>query len=275
MNKSIKLTLALGVVAAVIADAPSASAATYILTVSGHVVNVGPLDPRYPDLIDKLGVFVDAGTSLGGSAFSIAFRINTSEPWLVTPPEPGSNAQTYQTGINNYFQRGEAIIARTVINGRTVSNIGGDGVSSYGSIGSQSFLSVNKSDGSRANIQIGASTLGGGYSAPLTLGNKSLTNWNLSANLSFVGPPSIANNAYFPNAFSIPLDDAHGSMQFSYSGQAGGKSYGTYAYGIPELATFSTAAVPEPATWAMMLAGFGLTGGVIRKRRGARKAVTA
>ncbi|MEP3225410.1 MAG: PEPxxWA-CTERM sorting domain-containing protein [Parasphingorhabdus sp.] len=32
-------------------------------------------------------------------------------------------------------------------------------------------------------------------------------------------------------------------------------------------ATFNTAAVPEPATWAMMLIGFGLIGGAIRRRK--------
>ncbi len=34
------------------------------------------------------------------------------------------------------------------------------------------------------------------------------------------------------------------------------------------LATFApTSAVPEPATWAMMIAGFGVVGGAVRRRR--------
>ena len=50
------------------------------------------------------------------------------------------------------------------------------------------------------------------------------------------------------------------------------------AYGVPNgfpwsdegytLATFSpTSAVPEPATWAMMIAGFGIVGSAVRRRR--------
>ncbi len=31
--------------------------------------------------------------------------------------------------------------------------------------------------------------------------------------------------------------------------------------------SFPTGAVPEPATWAMMLAGFGLVGATVRRRR--------
>jgi len=32
-------------------------------------------------------------------------------------------------------------------------------------------------------------------------------------------------------------------------------------------ATFSATAVPEPAAWGMMIAGLGLIGGVMRRRR--------
>jgi hypothetical protein len=33
------------------------------------------------------------------------------------------------------------------------------------------------------------------------------------------------------------------------------------------LTTAAPAAVPEPASWAMMLGGFGLVGGALRRRR--------
>lgn len=48
-------------------------------------------------------------------------------------------------------------------------------------------------------------------------------------------------------------------------------SYGGAAYGLNELRVFeyggSTPAVPEPTSWAMMICGFGLAGGVLRSRR--------
>jgi hypothetical protein len=46
-----------------------------------------------------------------------------------------------------------------------------------------------------------------------------------------------------------------------------------YASGLSEV-RFNGAAVPEPATWAMMIGGFGLVGGAMR-RRPARRAVLA
>ena len=52
------------------------------------------------------------------------------------------------------------------------------------------------------------------------------------------------------------------SQSLSYSVAGGQASYGSARLGI-----VSVAAVPEPATWAMMLVGFGMIGGVTRYRR--------
>jgi hypothetical protein len=42
--------------------------------------------------------------------------------------------------------------------------------------------------------------------------------------------------------------------------------------GIPGNGTLTIAAVPEPASWAMLIAGFGLTGAVMRRRKAALSA---
>ncbi|MBS3962622.1 MAG: PEPxxWA-CTERM sorting domain-containing protein [Sandarakinorhabdus sp.] len=42
----------------------------------------------------------------------------------------------------------------------------------------------------------------------------------------------------------------------------------TYTY-VFKVSGDSLALVPEPATWAMMIAGFGLVGGALRRRRAA------
>jgi hypothetical protein len=42
---------------------------------------------------------------------------------------------------------------------------------------------------------------------------------------------------------------------------------GDGAYGIGEVQFFNSAAVPEPASWAMLIAGFALAGGTMRARR--------
>jgi hypothetical protein len=44
-------------------------------------------------------------------------------------------------------------------------------------------------------------------------------------------------------------------------------------YAVIDNASFSTSAVPEPASWAMMLLGFGGLGALLRRRRGALLAV--
>lgn len=51
---------------------------------------------------------------------------------------------------------------------------------------------------------------------------------------------------------------------------------GTFTYRIPnDLVTIVVpGAVPEPATWAMMIAGFGMVGGVLCRRRNVTTAVT-
>lgn len=61
------------------------------------------------------------------------------------------------------------------------------------------------------------------------------------------------------------------SQSFGYS-VAGGASYGADRLGS---VTLGAAAVPEPATWAMLLVGFGMIGGSMRYRRRSTQAIYA
>jgi hypothetical protein len=81
--------------------------------------------------------------------------------------------------------------------------------------------------------------------------------WSLAASL-FRGP--IAGLAYyspqgFENKVNLRLSQA---LSFSVAGGA--------SYGPNRLGQVSIAAVPEPATWAMMIGGFGLAGVAMRRR---------
>lgn len=52
------------------------------------------------------------------------------------------------------------------------------------------------------------------------------------------------------------------AVKFNFNGDL---AAGFAAY--REIDVFGTAAVPEPASWAMMIAGFGMVGAVARRRR--------
>ena len=66
-----------------------------------------------------------------------------------------------------------------------------------------------------------------------------------------------ANNV---NAFSPA------SINFSGTGRSFVISGGQAQFGFDDV-TFNAGAVPEPAAWALMIAGFGLVGGAMRRRR--------
>jgi opacity protein-like surface antigen len=108
----------------------------------------------------------------------------------------------------------------------------------------------------------------GGYSLPLSgLLDFATTSNSIEFRLSnsvFTGP--LAGLVY---PMSYPAFPSVGdsvtlrlSQSFGYS-VAGGPSYGVNRLGTVTLG----GAVPEPATWAMMIAGFGLAGATLRRRR--------
>lgn len=66
-------------------------------------------------------------------------------------------------------------------------------------------------------------------------------------------------------SFDFTVSLAQGQAVNFYVGPAG--NYSNDTTGLKFTATAITAGVPEPATWAMMLAGFGLLGGAMRRRR--------
>jgi hypothetical protein len=89
-------------------------------------------------------------------------------------------------------------------------------------------------------------------------------------------------NPEFNTAETIAAQSFAASGAFRYlsfnptSVSAGGASCcGANVYGLDELRVFSGAAVPEPATWALMIGGFGMAGAMFRRRRRRALAATA
>lgn len=87
----------------------------------------------------------------------------------------------------------------------------------------------------------------------------------LSGNTAYLGKPETGEDAgqyyAFANVF-FSGGSRFDKVVFSQPGSGQGFESDNHTIGI-----FS-AAVPEPASWAMMIAGFGLVGGALRQRRG-------
>jgi hypothetical protein len=72
-----------------------------------------------------------------------------------------------------------------------------------------------------------------------------------------------------------------GQLIFTYAGTQNEITFGRFvtrwqaAQNNASASGGSTLIVPEPATWAMMIGGFGMVGGAMRRRRSVRTAVTA
>ncbi len=110
-----------------------------------------------------------------------------------------------------------------------------------------------------------------------------------SANVTF--RPGLTFTAVTLNGTSLSLvpsvpgdDDLHysllsdiaaivGTNTFFVSGTGSGSYSGTVAF-TPAGGGGTPGAVPEPATWAMLIGGFGAVGGVMRRRRNTRVSVS-
>ena len=74
--------------------------------------------------------------------------------------------------------------------------------------------------------------------------------------------PNGANGQFF----GFISDEAFDVVRFVGGTQAANGSSETYTLDNLRFGALTAGAVPEPATWAMMIAGFGLVGGAMRRR---------
>jgi len=90
--------------------------------------------------------------------------------------------------------------------------------------------------------------------------------FNLSPNLATAGNTNLTFNLTATGgAFDFAEAGPHLKILWSNNGTKDNKVGDLYSQDIPGLQT----GVPEPATWAMMITGFGLAGAALRRRRGA------
>lgn len=124
----------------------------------------------------------------------------------------------------------------------------------------------------------------GFYAAVLGGGTMLLTTPGIAALSFFMGSPDAYNSITFN--FADSTSETLTGTQLAAGAFNGNQAIGrrmTYnfdkavtsvlfasdqnSFEFDNIATISSSAVPEPATWAMMIAGFGLAGSAIRSRR--------
>lgn len=87
--------------------------------------------------------------------------------------------------------------------------------------------------------------------------NRGNRGYNLTANGTAISVPNTSNNN---TAFTSITSTATGTITGTFSSPTGEADWSGF-----QLA-YSTAAVPEPTTWAMIIFGFGIVGGGLRRR---------
>lgn len=254
------------VLAALLVATP-ASAARYVLTVTGNLQT----DPAFnSDQTDRHGLFGTTGRVMSGEAFTARWAIDTASPWQVIPPDIGSVTTVIRGGNNPFYAYGDGIIGSFTMAGRTIRDIGLSTNPFNGStgIGSQSQIAVSDYDNSPQDLfAINATSGVNNPGGVLIVNGRSLAGGTIAMNLGFG-----ARNVYTPGVFfdTFDLSAAAGDLSGGANGQfaVGGNGMGSnYYFRIATIAMAAApAGVPEPASWALLIAGFGLVGAAMRRR---------
>jgi hypothetical protein len=214
-----------------------APAATMLITYTGTIAQGGG------GYGDNLGVFGSPGDTLVGKAYVASFILNTAAP---TRPNGYSDTSTFslmEGGRNFGLPDIPVLVGAITINGITYGNIG----HSQGAI---SLHDENPADQHSISLAASNAPAHGYQQSQLSFAN---------------GGPDFLPSARLDTPFSWTVQQG---QQGTFSVQTA--NGGTYlALGVQSISSQpyqAEAAVPEPATWAMMIGGFGAIGGALRRR---------
>jgi PEP-CTERM motif len=196
----------------------------------------------------------------------------------------GLSALNY-TGFTNFATTGNVDLVKTPDYGITCAGGGGscvdlDGTPGPGEI--ETFSSFAFNAGDKVSFLFDLSGSQRGTSEDFRFGFRSqggaIAYNNAAVSSDFLGGSSFGN--FFQNdlgltGFNIASSTPFGNATFSFTaGNAGlfkvflrSNSSDTLGILIDNVSIDISAAVPEPASWAMMIAGFGLVGGAMRRTK--------
>jgi hypothetical protein len=105
----------------------------------------------------------------------------------------------------------------------------------------------------------------------LQLGSTIVFSYSTEFDTLMVGGSNIGSNGYMwgDDDFTMFIYDATGKVPNDYAGFLGytqHTSINSFESGAFEVTSRPSGAVPEPASWALMVGGFGLVGGAMRRR---------
>ncbi|MFM9852002.1 MAG: PEPxxWA-CTERM sorting domain-containing protein [Sphingomonadaceae bacterium] len=155
----------------------------------------------------------------------------------------------------------------------TPLTVGGFSLAGFGTQFDRNFIDIPPPQFSVFNIDgttnVNAATTGDGgltfsFAAPITsfgadfgaFQDDVIRSFITAGGITLTPPVQSGNTVSF---FGFTSDTAFSTVRFSGSNNSDGFSIDNVSYGL-------TAPVPEPATWLMMLMGFGLVGGMMRRR---------
>lgn len=210
------------------------------------------------------------GLALSGAVLAIAAPANAAV--TLTAAVAPANYSTSGTFTYNFDTRPANLTDGTIVNpGVTVS---GQHAVPYGSDGG--YLSVGPTDGSPATLTLSGpitsiSFLWGSVDTYNTLTLLGTSNPANSGNpYAFTGIDALnPANGYQGNGGSVVVTlTLTGADVNSITGLEFASSQNAF-----EVDSLNVSGVPEPATWAMMIGGFGLVGMAMRRRSRARVSV--
>lgn len=235
--KKTNIWLALPAILGVIALSQPASAAVVSYTYSGSV-DFGA---------DDFGLFGEAGASLNGAGFTAVFSRDDA---LALPEDivlGRDNSYVAGSGMN------QPVTAVLTINGVAFEIGGVAGKQSQYDDGEYEAFS-HFASGPGSSLTLGGGTLG--TFAPMPGNVLASADYHTLASLPPGGFPAFA----LSGTFEFIHPDSNGSQRTFANFTPTGFLVGPNPDG-------GAGAVPEPATWAMMLAGFGGVGWTLRRRR--------